>query len=863
MGRKCIVRGCKSNYNKSKASQNDNIRIRNEEKLADFRKIPMYGFPSKKKRLYERQRWIKSIPYLTEEIVNNNNTPAVCRKHWPENTTFETGQNGLPRPIEPPSIFDNIPSSSIPTPLPPPRPTKRTSFETRSQQEDEMEEFRNRDKLKFEDIANSDRLTLLGLPIVAFQVNGEQWIQSGEYISGIPSFSLKISKDLRFIAYKMGVQCTIKSLSKNRITHLDSWSCLEEALCFLKNSEFTRHQTILQEQIESMKPPQVGKKLYSPQVLMRAFGYFSQSRSLYSRLRSDFKLPSIKTLTNISSKVNNTSDRTFINEIVKAVKPDQRKCIVMADEVYVKQCLLYHGGTVFGQAENNPSSLATSVLGIMVKCLFGGPTFLFKMIPVKAMTAAFLFDQIQQTIALLRGAGADIKSIIVDGNRTNQNFFKQFDTVTDKPWLTTDGIFLLFDFVHLIKSIRNNWLTEKTGQLTFKEDDDTFVVKWSDLIRLHEVENMSNFCGVRGLSKLTEVAVRPKPVERQRVSTCLRVFCEETLAALKVHPQMQNMNVTGTVKFIEKVNTMWKILNVRTVGKDIRHNNPLEAVINSPQDSRLQQLIDYADWFLSIGKKSGGKRMKTLTKDTSNALHHTLNGLVELTKHLLMSPHQKYVMIGEFCSDPLEKEFGKLRQGSGGTYFITAQQVLEKLDIKKTKLLLKLNVDLSVLRAEPGHCCDKCFFALDRDGISLLNQLEEEEMSIPVETKMSLIYMAGYVARKDEMSEQELFDATMFYAQKYGKYLHELDRGGLKIPTDTICQWTMFSYIMFNHIRHLVCRTSLSDVLMSIAHTYAFDSITKNNAMILSNIFLNNFCKSQTPRSSKEASQKVLKLKEK
>ena len=157
----------------------------------------------------------------------------------------------------------------------------------------------------------------------------------------------------------------------------------------MRNSEFTRHQTVLQEQIESMKPPQIGKKLYSPQVLMRAFGYFSQSRLLYSRLRSDFKLPSIKTLTNISSKVNNNSDRTFINETMTAVKPNQRKCIVMADEVYVKQCLFYHGGTVFGQAENYPSSLVTSVLEIMVKCLFGGPTFLFKMIPVKAMAASF------------------------------------------------------------------------------------------------------------------------------------------------------------------------------------------------------------------------------------------------------------------------------------------------------------------------------------------------------------------------------------------------------------------------------------------------------------------------------------------
>ena len=87
MGRKCIVRGCKSNYNKSTASQNENIRIRNEERLTDFRKIPMFGFPSK-----------------------------------------------------------------------------------------------NRDKLKFEDIANTDRLTLLGLPIVTFQVDEKQWIQSGEFI---------------------------------------------------------------------------------------------------------------------------------------------------------------------------------------------------------------------------------------------------------------------------------------------------------------------------------------------------------------------------------------------------------------------------------------------------------------------------------------------------------------------------------------------------------------------------------------------------------------------------------------------------------------------------------------------------------
>ena len=38
------------------------------------------------------------------------------------------------------------------------------------------------------------------------------------------------------------------------------------------------------------------------------------------------------------------------------------------------------------------------------------------------------------------------------------------------------------------------------------------------------------------MSKLTEVSVYPKPIERQKVLTCLQVFCDEILVALKCHP---------------------------------------------------------------------------------------------------------------------------------------------------------------------------------------------------------------------------------------------------------------------------------------------------------------------------------------
>ena len=41
-------------------------------------------------------------------------------------------------------------------------------------------------------------------------------------------------------------------------------------------------------------------------------------------------------------------------------------------------------------------------------------------------------------------------------------------------------------------------------------------------------------------------------------------------------------------------------------------------------------------------------------------------------------------LLRQFSTDPLEKEFGKLCQGSGGTYFINVRQCIEKVHIKLT-----------------------------------------------------------------------------------------------------------------------------------------------------------------------------------
>ena len=435
-----------------------------------------------------------------------------------------------------------------------------------------------------------------------------------------------------------------------------------------------------------------------------------------------------------------------------------------------------------------------------------------------------------------------------------------------KPWLTTDGIFLLFDHVHTLKNIRNNWLTEESGELRFEREGKEMTATWDNLIELYEEEQKCrlNESGTRGLSLLDDVAVRPKPIERQNVSTCLKVFSNETYTAVMSHPSFQQRrDFDETGQFIRCVRDMWSILNVRSKYKDERHLNPLEAVVESKDDERLEFLLELAEMFRKMGKPRGGRRRRCLTIDTSNALWHTINGLVELCKHLLDDDHD-FVMFGDYSNDPLEKAFGKLRQGSGGTYFISVQQLMEKLAIIKTKLLLRLDPECAEnLEEHAGHKCANCEFLMDDHAHYVFDSLDLLEEKISTETKMSLVHIAGYVTRKDLVpSEETLFDTTTFYFQKYGDYTKLMDRGGLNEPTDNACQWAFLCYIMFNEVKERVCRKSLTNIFMLVSDTHNF-GMQKVHCRILANVFFKNYCKDMNPRSTKEASQKVLKLSEK
>ena len=114
----------------------------------------------------------------------------------------------------------------------------------------------------------------------------------------------------------------------------------------------------------------------------------------------------------------------------------------------------------------------------------------------------------------------------------------------------------------------------------------------------------------------------------QRVFTCLQVFWDGTLSALKV-PDLENND--GNAKFISKLVEFWKTVDVYNPYADISSQDLNSAVIRT---LNLQKLIHMSNSAKEIANK-WGKRVRSLTKDTGNCLSNTCYGLVELSIHIL------------------------------------------------------------------------------------------------------------------------------------------------------------------------------------------------------------------------------------
>lgn len=147
--------------------------------------------------------------------------------------------------------------------------------------------------------------------------------------------------------------------------------------------------------------------------------------------------------------------------------------------------------------------MARTVLAFMVKPLLEprGKSFILRFIPVHTLTAEFLYSQIIEALQTVYDTGGDCIAIISDNHSVNRQTqvmlrsrfsLKLCDNINrykiQHPCDSSKTLYLLYDTVHLFKSIRNNWVAEHSQSLIFYPPSSIqaipVVAKWKDKIDL-------------------------------------------------------------------------------------------------------------------------------------------------------------------------------------------------------------------------------------------------------------------------------------------------------------------------------------------------------------------------------------------
>ena len=334
----------------------------------------------------------------------------------------------------------------------------------------------------------------------------------------------------------------------------------------------------------------------------------------------------------------------------------------------------------------------------------------------------------------------------------------------------------------------------------------------------------------------------PTNIEKQKVNLALYVFSEKTSAALQASSISKNSSsMASTAKFIDNVCKLWKLLNCKSFREAKRNNDPDRRVLDGTEDGAIgfALLKDWAQRAVEM-RQVGNVRQQSLTRDTANAVRWTCLCLADFCKFLLetdSSVKHKYIPLGFFQQDDLEHHFGHFRMSAGCNFYITVKEVFATHNIDRAKLMLNTFEEYD--NVKENHQCDLCEEVLSDREILLLDDLVESVEKIHPDEKLSLFYIAGYVASKHEevcgSDEEGTFEEVK-------EFLDILDRGKLSYPTVPFFDFVLLAYVFFSKTPDRLCRTRFVNIIRKFPENFHVDIffITDEPLQRLSNVFFNS-----------------------
>lgn len=845
----CSVPGCTSNYHSNTEGS-----------------ISTFSFPSEIER---RQKWIRAI-HRADFVPGKS--ACVCIKHFSESDIIRI--DSVKRPdgsiLTLPRKYPKLTSNALPTIFPgqpsylsQPTPAKRKSPEERREeilQKDEMN-FRiwcDKDKIvKFEDLVG--KLKDINLLQFSSKIENEYVVLYKLETEDIPSVmvSLKIFKDLSIQVCLNGCKipsqkyiwvlgdsllCTSYSILESLLSHLNAFnnsytpldansklnnlsSAMDDCITELLDSNDDTLSLIklkfLKEQLELSvcKQPR-----YSSETFLWASLLFFSFPGAYAYLRNSsvLTLPHPSYLRKLSADMKSeeglkASQIHYLKEKSKCLKPHERIVNVLFDEIHIMQKVTYRGGRLEGFSEAH--DIARRIQAFMLTSIFSENEDIVALYPVKSLNAEELKKLTLQVLKVLHECGYVVLSLICDNNRVNRNSFHllcdgDIKPYIDNPFNPTEKIFLLFDSVHLFKSVRNNWLNQANDEQSFifPYIEDPKLILCANLKDLKDLHFSEETSIVKLAPSLSKKVLFPSSIERQNVSLAVRLFDEKNIVALSTF--FKDQCIVGSAEFIKIILSWWKIVNVGSPETGHHLRDPLRKPIRSSEDENvkfLKAFVQFLQLWQNLSVKTSPKHTGKLTNDTFFSLKHTTEAYIILVAYVFETFKDcKYLLLRKFQTDPLEARFGRYRQMSGSCYHVSVSQVLESE--KRLKIISILKLKSSLYGEFSLHD-----FSLNLNESSkeipfnenLLVAIEKSRyVEIDTNTACVLFYIAGYISHsilkyvkgctkcKEVIAlDKEL--TTQGLQDERNSYLLNLCRGGLKQPTDFIYLIVVEGYTLF------------------------------------------------------------------
>ena len=405
----------------------------------------------------------------------------------------------------------------------------------------------------------------------------------------------------------------------------------------------------------------------------------------------------------------------YLKVSCKAFTKYKRNILLQLDEIHVKTDYTYKGGKIFGSscinwnlddAEDISSQCdpAKTVLAFQVSSLYTNWSEIVRLLPCCNTKASELLPIVQQVIIDIEKCDLRVIAICTDDYQLNVSLFKSLANKSSNLELTcpnpsdpTRSIFLMFDPVHIVKCIRNNWINQKDTNttFTFPSIDQYFggtfpyQVSTATFIDLRNIYKLEQFSNAKIAHKLTSRVVWPSTLERKSVPLALAVWDQSTSNAVLLYNQKNNIS-NQTSQFISLITRFWKMCNIHSPGKDIRLRDP-DSRVFTLQDERFEFFSRFVSWLQDWKTLNCFGRDGKLSSHTFISLIHTCRVLPRIVNYLTSDACGfSYVLTGFLQNDSLEKHFGVYRLMSGCNYNISICQILESERRIKLSNILKL-----------------------------------------------------------------------------------------------------------------------------------------------------------------------------